>query len=193
MRKHRTLFLLAALVVLAALASAQGGANDAPSYTKGGGLEVPAYRSWIYLSSGWGMNYKANATKDPLFTNVFVNPTAYQAFLKTGTWPDKTVFVLEERISGTNATPNRSGHFQTELQDIVSLVKDETRFPEKWRFFSFETKDGLPVSPGSAVETKACLECHSKNGAVDHTFVQFYPTLKRIALEKGTYKEPPKE
>jgi hypothetical protein len=28
--------------------------------------------------------------------------------------------------------------------------------------------------------------CHDKNGAVDTTFVQFYPTLIDLAKQKGT-------
>jgi hypothetical protein len=196
MRKHRTLLALAAVIILAMFASTQGADNSAPSYTKDGSLQLPVdYRTWVYLSSGLGMTYEAESISNssPMFTNVFVNPRAYQAFLKTGAWPDKTVFILEERRSGTNVGPNRSGHFQTDLQAVVTLVKDQTRFPEKWRFFSFNTKDGLPAGLGKPVQTKACLECHTKHGAVDHTFVQFYPTLKRVAIEKGTYKQPPKE
>src|SRR5215475_9939879 len=194
MRKYRMLFTLAAVITLAMFAYTQSNDNSAPSYTKDGSLQLPAeYRTWVYLSSGLGMTYNANSASNPMFTNVFVKPRAYQAFLKSGTWPDKTVFMLEERGSGTNVNPNRSGHFQTDLHGMASLVKDETRFPEKWRFFTFDAKDGLPVGTGAAVKDKVCLDCHTKNGAVDHTFVQFYPTLKRVAIEKGTYKEPPKE
>lgn len=195
MRKHPSLFALAAATILAGFAFAQSADNSAPSYTKDGRLELPAdYRTWVYLSSGLGMTYDANSPPpDPMFTNAFVKPEAYQAFLKTGTWPDKTVFMLEERTSATNVGPNRGGHFQTDLHGVVTLVKDETRFPEKWRFFSFEINDGLPAGAGNPVRTKACLECHTRNGAVDHTFVQFYPTLKRVAIQKGTYKEPPRE
>ena len=32
-----------------------------------------------------------------LFDNVFVNPEAHEAFLRTGTWPDKTILVKENR------------------------------------------------------------------------------------------------
>ena len=32
-----------------------------------------------------------------MFDNVFVNPSAYKAFLETGTWPDQTILVLEVR------------------------------------------------------------------------------------------------
>jgi len=31
-------------------------------------------------------------------------------------------------------------------------------------------------------------EIHAKNGAVDETFVQFYPTLIPVAKAKGTFK-----
>ena len=195
MRKHHTLFALAAVIVLAVFASAQNTGNSAPSYTKDGSLQLPAdYRTWVYLSSGLGLTYDANSTSNanPMFSNVFVKPEAYQGFLKTGLWPDKTVFMLEERGAGTNVGPNRGGHFQTDLHGVVTLVKDETRFPEKWRFFSFDTKDGLPAGPGSPVQTKVCLECHTKNGAVDHTFVQFYPTLKEVAQSKGTFRDDAK-
>jgi len=196
MRTYRLPVLLAALITLAMFGSTSVVDNSVPSYTNDGSLQLPAdYRDWVYLSSGLGMTYdaKSAANRYPMFTNVFVSPAAYQAFLKTGMWSDKTVFVLEERGSGTNIGPNRGGHFQTDLRGIATLVKDETRFPEKWRFFTFETKDGLPVSPGKPVQTNTCLKCHTENGAVDHTFVQFYPTLKRVAIAKGTYKEPPRE
>jgi hypothetical protein len=193
MRKPRIILILAEVMILQVAGVSQRTGNAAPSYTAEGNLQLPAdYRTWVYLSSGLGMTYDANATSstNPLFTNVFVKPEAYRAFLNSGTWPDKTVFMLEERASGTNVGPNRAGHFQTDLRGVATLVKDESRFPEKWRFFIFDMKDGLPQSPANPVKTMACLDCHTRNGAVDHTFVQFYPTLKRVAIEKGTYREP---
>jgi hypothetical protein len=33
-----------------------------------------------------------------------------------------------------------------------------------------------------------CVECHTKNAAVERTFVQFYPTLLEVARQKGTLK-----
>ncbi len=57
------------------------------------------YREWIYLTSGIDMSYtpKAGDADHSMFDNVFVNPAAYRSFLATGTWPDKTVMVLEVR------------------------------------------------------------------------------------------------
>jgi len=118
-----------------------------------------------------------------MFDNVFVNPEAYKAFTETGTWPDKTVLVLEVRLAATNGSINRSGHFQTaELMDRELHVKDEARFPGKWAFFGFADNDTATMVPREA----ACYSCHEQHGAVDTTFVQFYPTLIGIAKNKAT-------
>ena len=62
-------------------------------------------------------------------------------------------------------------------------VKDEARFPGKWAFFSFDS----PTSNGTLIPQGApCYTCHAAHGAVDTTFVQFYPTLLPLAQKKGT-------
>ena len=60
-------------------------------------LPVANYREWIYLSSGVDMSYSPQPPDMTMFDNVFVNPEAYRSFVATGTWPDKTVMVLETR------------------------------------------------------------------------------------------------
>ena len=90
--------------------------TDRPTYTTAGELiRTDAYREWVYLSSGLGMVYgpaaAAAAGRPPMFTNVFVNPTSYRHFIKTGTWPDETMFVLEIRASASEGSINKGGHF----------------------------------------------------------------------------------
>ncbi len=55
----------------------------------------------MFVTSGLGMTYNqpTGAPRTPSFTNVYVNPPAYRAFMKTGQWPDKTMFILEVRAS----------------------------------------------------------------------------------------------
>lgn len=160
--------------------------SDAPQYSADGKLLLPRdYREWIYLSSGLGMEYNPNGTPGSEFTNVFVKPSAYRAFLSTGRWPDRTVFVLEERSSATKGSINLGGHYQTGLDGIAASVKDDKRFPEKWAYFSF-ANDAPPAPPNPRT---ACFDCHKPHGAVDNTFVQFYPTLKPVAEKYGTYNE----
>ena len=163
--------------------------SNGPVFTADNQLVKPVnYREWVWLSSGLGMTYnaEAQANADPHFDNVFVTPEAYQAFLKTGKWPNKTMFVLEFRASRTSGSINKAGHFQGDLVGIEAEVKDESRFKERWGFFPFRGNDqtAKPADPA----TTECLACHSKNGAVDNTFVQFYPTLLDVAKQKGTLK-----
>jgi len=78
-------------------------AADAPAYDADGNMKLPEnYREWVYLTSGLDMNYNTAApvTGRSTFDNVFVNPTSYRVFLATGTWPDKTTFILEIRGAG---------------------------------------------------------------------------------------------
>lgn len=158
--------------------------TDGPRYTASGSLMLPAnYREWIFLSAGSGMNYGASAeSANPPFENVFVTRPAYNAFLKSGQWPDKTAFVLEIRSSESKGSINVGGHYQAGISGIEVEVKDGG----KWTFYGFGATgtEGKPFA-----RNERCYSCHSEHGAVDNTFVQFYPTLIPTARAKGTYKE----
>ena len=185
--------ILLPLLLLCVFGISQAGDTNqpgsaAPRFTADGKLLRPQdYRQWIYLSSGFGMSY-ADAAGDA-FTNVFVKPEAYRDFLKNGTWPDKTIFVLEERASSSKGSINQKGHFQSQLAGLAAEVKDEKRFPEKWAFFSFSGDEGKLKDSSEKMPQAMCWSCHHQHGAVDNTFVQFYPTLKPLAISKGTYHE----
>jgi hypothetical protein len=159
-----------------------------PQFTKDNELVRPeGYREWIYVTTGLGMSYgpSAAAAAHPEFDNVFVHPAAYRAFLASGKWPDKTIFVLEVRSSMEHGSINKSGHFQSQLIAVEAAVKDESRFPEKWAYFGFGGPGSMRAS-AKAFPASACHSCHSKNAAVENTFVQFYPTLLEVAEAKGT-------
>ena len=181
--------LLLALSLMCVNVPAQQANSGEPRFTSEGRLIRPDnYREWIFLSSGLGMTYgfvERAANTAPRFDNVFVAPQAYKAFLRTGTWPDKTMFALEIRSSKSKGSINKDGHYQEDTVGLEVEVKDLSRFTDNWAFFDFsgEGKSAKPI-PTSA----SCYSCHSKNGAVDNTFVQFYPTLLPIAKAKKTIK-----
>src|ERR1700678_2466686 len=111
---------------------------EVPQYTSAGELQRPEhYREWVYLTSGFDMSYNPPMQMEGhhMFDNVFVNPAAYQTFLKTGTWPDHTILVLEEREGRGKGSINQSGNYQGALRGLEVHVKDEARFPGKWAFF----------------------------------------------------------
>ena len=91
-----------------------------------GELERPAdYRGWVFLTSGLGMTYGPNApdgNRPAPFSNVFVNPEAYAAFVKSGHWPDGTVFALEIRRAEENVSINAGGRTQGAMLALGIVV-----------------------------------------------------------------------
>jgi hypothetical protein len=160
--------------------------EDVPQYTGAGELKFPEhYREWVYLSSGFDMSYEAahQMGEAHAFDNVFVSPEAYRSFVETGKWPDHTMLVLEVRDARQRGSINLAGHYQGERTAVEVHVKDEARFAGKWAFFGFPAgSKSARMTPTSA----DCYTCHAAHGAVDNTFVQFYPTLLPVATAKGT-------
>jgi Cytochrome P460 len=178
-------FLLLTSAVLLKSSPAPAPASG-PEYTSDDQLKVPEnYRQWVYLTTGFDMSYSAGAMNmdHHMFDNVFVNPESYKAFTETGTWPDKTMLVLEVRKAEGRGSINQKGNFQsTNVMGLEVHVKDEARFPGKWAFFGFDDTKTAKMTPKEA----SCYSCHQDHGAVDTTFVQFYPTLLPVAQSKGT-------
>lgn len=162
-------------------------AADRPIFEADGRLTAPPdYRSWVFLSSGFDMSYAESAGAAPAhrFDNVFVQPWAYEAFKATGSWPDGTLLVLENRAAASKGSINRAGSFQT--SDVLGLeahAKDAARFKGGWAFFAFSAGAPAAEIPHAA----ACYGCHVQHAAVDTTFVQFYPTLQAAAKAHGTF------
>ena len=184
----------ACLLALSFVATSQQSAPDGPTYENGNALVLPAdYRSWPFIGAGLGMTYDGERGTppgaDPRFTHAFVNPSAYRHFMSTGTWPDRSVFVLEFRASLNEGSINRSGRFATNLVLLEAEVKD-SRFPDGWAFYVFGPGDNLAkvTEPLAGAAVAPCVECHSEHAAVERTFVQFYPTLLDVARAKGTLK-----
>jgi len=189
----KTLIFACASLLVCTLASSQSTTpihgpaytGAGPAYTDEGRLVLPAdYREWVYLSTGFDMSYSALASSDHhMFDNVFVEPGAYKTFVQTGTWPDKTVMVLEARGAMSKGSINKTGNYQsTEVMGVEVHVKDTARFTDGWAFFGFDDKMPAKMVPLTA----SCYSCHRDHAAVDRTFVQFYPTLLPIATAKDT-------
>lgn len=176
-----------ALLGICAVLLQMSAAADSLQYTADNRLVIPVdYRQWIFLTSSLDLNYDQavpGAARAPsLLDNVFVNPAAYAEFVKTGHWPDGTVLVKENRLAASAGTISKSGKYQTTVVSMELHVKDARRFPGQWAFFLSDGK-----RPGQYVPTSEdCYSCHSEHGAVDTTFVQFYPTMLEIAAAKGT-------
>lgn len=197
MMRRTILLLLVGLTGFLTLRISRGQASHAttsvaaalgqPTFTPSGDLLRPqGYRRWVFLSSGYGMSYSQAAGDHPMFTNVFAPPASYDYFVEHGNWPDKTMFVLELYGSASRGSINQHGNYQSEFMGLDVEVKDESRFPDKWAYFRFDANQSS--STATKPSQNACWKCHDQNAAVEHSFVQFYPELLKIAKEKGTIK-----
>lgn len=167
-------------LVAAAISHAAEKPAPALAYTADGKLVAPKdYRTWVYLSTGVDMAYlEGPPPSQHTFDSVFVDPAAYASYQKTGTWPDKTVMVLEVRKGQARGSINKAGVFQTDRVGVEYHVKDVARFKSGWAFF--------PASGVALSQDSGCNKCHEQHAAVDTTFVQFYPTLLPKAQEMKT-------
>jgi hypothetical protein len=175
---------LVALVVWSGRrASANADVVNLPVYTSDGKLALPAnYRDWVFLTSGFGMNYANGNGNNPMFTNVYVTPEAYKGFKTSGKWPDKSMFIVEIYSPAGHGSINKSGHYQDTFHGLDVEVKDSSR-PKEWSYYAFS-----PGETAGEPQAAGCNTCHSEHAAVENTFVQFYPTLLDFALEKGLVK-----
>jgi len=176
--------LIATFLLLAAAPEEKG---PKPQYDEKGRLLRPAdYREWMFLSAGYGMNYSPGPGSHEMFSNVFVQRWAYDEFLQSGKWPEQSMFVIDERDAASRSSINQKGHYQTDLMGLAVEVKDSARNPDKWAYYGFDA-DGKTAE--AMPHGNPCWACHDAHAAVEHTFVQFYPTLKPVAKKFGTYNE----
>lgn len=97
--------------ILGLLGCVCGAALAAPQYPGSDKMVVPPdYRDWVFLTSSLDLNYGASGEPSQMhmLDNVFVNPEAYNVFLKTGAWPDQTVLVKENRVANRPARSARA-------------------------------------------------------------------------------------
>lgn len=179
--------LLVGILCVGLLGAAPEGKKPLAQYDEKGQLLRPAdYREWMFLSAGYGMNYSPGPDSHEMFTNVFVQRWAYDEFVSSGKWPEQSMFVIDERDAASRSSINQKGHYQTDLMGLAVEVKDSARNPDKWAYYVFDA-DGKMA--GAMPKGNPCWSCHDAHAAVEHTFVQFYPTLKPVAKKFGTYND----
>ena len=185
--KRTACLIMLGVLCLTLLAAAPEETNPKPRYDEKGQLLRPDdYREWMFLSAGYGMNYSPGPGSHEMFTNVFVQRWAYDEFEKSGKWPEQSMFVIDERDAASRSSINQKGHYQTDLMGLAVEVKDSARNPDKWAYYAF---GGENKSAGAMPHGNPCWSCHDAHAAVEHTFLQFYPTLKPVAKKFGTYNE----
>lgn len=183
--------LISGPLVLSQITLAQDSSINTASYKTGNEVIQPVgYREWVFV----GSPLTPNALNDgkapfPEFHNVYVEPSAYAHWQKTGTWAEGTqlakelvlIYQNDNDEVGASSEVSGRGYQQGEFAGLELTVKDSKRFPDMpggWAYFSFGHKSPPYAETATAFPEESCNACHAGNAADDFVFTQFYPVLR---------------
>lgn len=148
-----------------------------PRYTPDGRLVRPErIEEWVFVGASLGLTYTDTTIRNgpDAFHNVYITPSAYDAFMQTRTFPDGTMLALTIYQQDEKTSPARHGFFEGNRVALEIAVKDPARFPDRWAYFAF----GSDRAPSARAAGPTCNACHAQHAATDNVFTQFYPVLR---------------
>ncbi|MBX3606668.1 MAG: cytochrome P460 family protein [Piscinibacter sp.] len=183
----RALAAAAAACVLPSAALAQSPGPAGPQWTAAGELVLPKnFHEWIFLGSPLTPNgLNGGKAGFPEYHNVYVHPTHWAAYRKTGEWPEGTILLKELQLSRPGTHPDGSsveasgrGYFPGALNGIDISVRDSQRFKDSngWGFFNFGHHAPPYAATAAAQASENCAGCHAAN-ADRMVFAKFYAPL----------------
>lgn len=210
MKKFVMLSVLASVVLVNVFGLADDAATKSapapagmvqPQYDADGKLLRPeGYRQWVFVGSSLGLDYSKPDPNDKgpgTFHHVYIQPEAYKHYAETGTFPEKTMLVMENYSAGDKQNntakdltkdkesfENLNGNFSDQRTGVEVALKDTEKNPDGWGYFNFSSRAGLLPS-AKPFPKQMCWDCHSQHAAVDNVFVQFYPVLREAHTPKA--------
>ena len=171
---------------------AQSMAINEASFNSDGSVNQPIeWRKWVFVGAPLTPNaLNGGNAPFPEFHNVYVEPSAFEAYSKTGEWPEGTQIAKElttvfdnnnDADTGASSEVSGVGYQQGEFSGLELTVKDSERFkdmPGGWAYFSFGHQPQPYEKTASAFPAESCNACHSASAADDFVFTQFYPVLR---------------
>ncbi len=166
----------------------------AAKFNADGAVSIPEnWRQWIFI----GTPLTPNALNDgkapfPEFHNVYIEPSAFAHWKKTGKFANGTQIAKELVLvrqkdkdemnkDGSTGEVSGVGYFQGEFSGLELTVKDTTRYPNEpggWAYFSFGHNTPPYAKSAKAFPTDSCNACHEASAQDDFVFTQFYPVLR---------------
>jgi len=195
-RKYLAAILPGIAVISVALALSRARPVDAQGkrspvvFTSDGKAQLPTgFRSWVFLGAPLTPNaLNNNKANFPEHHHVYVQKQNLDAYMKTGSFPEGTVFVKELTLvlnptfpDGSRTEPSGRGYFNGAYNGIDMSIKDSKKYAKTngWGYFTFGHHP-LPYDKTAAEKPASeCAGCHIANVAkTDMTWVQFYPMLR---------------
>jgi hypothetical protein len=130
-------------------------------------LRPEGYRDWILVAGG-GM-VDSSGGRSGSGDRVYISPSSYREYSKTGQFADGTVLVWEPAAP---EQPGARGPHGTSSTLLVS-VKDSSKFEGGWGFYDFSGAGGTGVRTARALpESSGCRSCHQQRAAKDYVITR---------------------
>jgi cytochrome P460 len=162
--------------------------DTVPHYAGDSLIRPDGFERWVLAGASMGLGYSQPSGADAaagstpgMFHNVYIEPSAYEHFVRTGKFREKTMLAMTLYEPGQKVHPSKQGFFEGDFIAVEVTLKDSERFPGSWAYFNFGK--GAKGSRAVAMPRQACQSCHVKNAADDNVFVQFYPTLRAVSTK----------
>ncbi len=187
-------FVAAASVILFALfvfvplpeASGQDEKSGPLVFAKDGQLKLPplgSWRGWPFLGTPVTPNdmNKGNAAF-PEFHHVYMDPTSFLSYSKTGVFPEGTIICKELVLARKKKKASSGrGYFEGEFNGYEIAHKSKKRYPKEpgnWAYYTFEHHAPPYAATAKMQATANCAACHESLADEDMVFVQYYPNLR---------------
>jgi cytochrome P460 len=168
--------------------------DTVPRYAGDSLIRPDGFERWVLAGASMGLGYSepsgaaAAGATGGMFHNVFIEPSAYEHFVRTGKFREKTMMAMTLYEPGQKVHPSKQGFFEGDFIAVEFSLKDSERFPGSWAYFDFGK--GAKGSRAVAMPRRGCQSCHAQNAADDNVFVQFYPTLRAVSSKFDRDKAP---
>ena len=157
-------------------------ADQLPRFNADSTLQRPNdWETWVMVGSSTGLSYNPAVNAQPgaspgMFHNVYLQPWAYRDVIRTGKFPQGSMFILAFYEASQTAAPAKRGFYEGDpLPTFEVHVKKDGIDKTGWGFFNF----GEGMASATRIGGDAsCYECHATEAKLDHVFVQFYPALR---------------
>lgn len=191
--------IVGALSLLAvSVSAASAGEIVRAKFNNDGTVNAPeGWRHWVFVGSPVTPNaLNGGSAPFPEFHNVYVEPSAFKHYKKTGKWAEGTQIAKELTLVKTGENCNEDGscnevsgvgYFNSEFSGLELLVKDTKRFddqPGGWAFFNFGHHAPPYAKTSPVLPVEMCSSCHEANAETDFIFTQFYPVLQAARAGK---------
>lgn len=159
-----------------------------PQYDASAQLRLPDdYRRWVLIGSSIGLTYGPGAGDHQMFGTTLMEPTAYDHYVRTGTFREGTMFALVMQGIGSGVMPARNGQFASDIHLVEMAVKDSQRTPEGWAYYQFGgPMDGGYRTTSQPQAKEVCYACHVEHAKTDNVFTQFYGLLNEARAAQSS-------